>query len=166
MRASEHFASGWARRTWFWMRSLTRSIGAAAVFETAAETPPTVVMLLARSHVSNYIHALISSFRGASFIVLLTFFIVARKWKGVTYSRSRRRSRACPSVCVVSYSIVIGDRAEPPRKCARCCSASSMPSQRLSRHLATRALMAVVLTYEGLGRWTLDDMLAAAVFNA
>jgi hypothetical protein len=28
--------------TWFWMRSLTRSIGAAAVFETAAETPPTV----------------------------------------------------------------------------------------------------------------------------
>jgi hypothetical protein len=30
------------RRTWFWMRSLTRSMGAAAVFETAAETPPTV----------------------------------------------------------------------------------------------------------------------------
>jgi hypothetical protein len=26
--------------TWFWMRSLTRSMGAAAVFETAAETPP------------------------------------------------------------------------------------------------------------------------------
>jgi hypothetical protein len=30
------------RHTWFWMRSLTRSMGAAAVFETAAETPPTV----------------------------------------------------------------------------------------------------------------------------
>jgi hypothetical protein len=30
------------RRTWFWMRSLTRSMGAAAVFETAAETPPTI----------------------------------------------------------------------------------------------------------------------------
>jgi hypothetical protein len=29
------------RHTWFWMRSLTRSMGAAAVFETAAETPPT-----------------------------------------------------------------------------------------------------------------------------
>jgi len=29
------------KRTWFWTRSLTRSIGAAAVFETAAETPPT-----------------------------------------------------------------------------------------------------------------------------
>jgi len=29
-------------RTWFWIRSLTRSMGAAAVFETAAETPPTV----------------------------------------------------------------------------------------------------------------------------
>ena len=29
------------RLTWFWMRSLTRSMGAAAVFETAAETPPT-----------------------------------------------------------------------------------------------------------------------------
>jgi len=27
--------------TWFWMLSLTRSMGAAAVFETAAETPPT-----------------------------------------------------------------------------------------------------------------------------
>jgi hypothetical protein len=27
--------------TWFWMRSLTRSIGAAAVLETAAATPPT-----------------------------------------------------------------------------------------------------------------------------
>jgi hypothetical protein len=27
--------------TWFWTRSLTRSMGAAAVFETAAETPPT-----------------------------------------------------------------------------------------------------------------------------
>src|SRR5690606_2177161 len=26
--------------SWFWIRSLTRSIGAAAVFETAAETPP------------------------------------------------------------------------------------------------------------------------------
>lgn len=30
-------------RTWFWTRSLTRSMGAAAVFETAAETPPTVM---------------------------------------------------------------------------------------------------------------------------
>jgi hypothetical protein len=30
-----------AQRTWFWMRSFTRSMGAAAVFETAAETPPT-----------------------------------------------------------------------------------------------------------------------------
>jgi hypothetical protein len=30
------------RHTWFWMRSLTRSMGAAAVFETAAETPPTI----------------------------------------------------------------------------------------------------------------------------
>jgi hypothetical protein len=29
-------------RTWFWTRSLIRSMGAAAVFETAAETPPTV----------------------------------------------------------------------------------------------------------------------------
>lgn len=29
-------------RTWFWTRSLMRSMGAAAVFETAAETPPTV----------------------------------------------------------------------------------------------------------------------------
>jgi hypothetical protein len=28
--------------TWFWTRSLIRSMGAAAVFETAAETPPTV----------------------------------------------------------------------------------------------------------------------------
>jgi hypothetical protein len=27
--------------TWFWMLSLTRSMGAAAVLETAAETPPT-----------------------------------------------------------------------------------------------------------------------------
>merc|ERR1712144_135674 len=26
--------------SWFWINSLTRSIGAAAVFETAAETPP------------------------------------------------------------------------------------------------------------------------------
>jgi hypothetical protein len=34
-------------RTWFWMRSLTRSMGAAAVFETAAETPPTDKMLAA-----------------------------------------------------------------------------------------------------------------------
>jgi hypothetical protein len=33
------------QRTWFWMRSLTRSMGAAAVFETAAETPPTAMML-------------------------------------------------------------------------------------------------------------------------
>jgi hypothetical protein len=31
------------RLTWFWMRSLTRSMGAAAVLETAAEIPPTVV---------------------------------------------------------------------------------------------------------------------------
>lgn len=31
-------------RTWFWMRSFTRSMGAAAVFETAAATPPTVEM--------------------------------------------------------------------------------------------------------------------------
>lgn len=31
-----------ACRTWFWIRSLIRSMGAAAVFETAAETPPTV----------------------------------------------------------------------------------------------------------------------------
>lgn len=35
--------------TWFWMRSLTRSMGAAAVFETAAETPPTVDKPLARA---------------------------------------------------------------------------------------------------------------------
>lgn len=33
------------RLTWFWMRSLTRSMGAAAVFETAAETPPTAVIV-------------------------------------------------------------------------------------------------------------------------
>ena len=33
--------------TWFWMRSLTRSMGAAAVFETAAETPPTDKLLVA-----------------------------------------------------------------------------------------------------------------------
>ena len=32
---------GWSRHTWFWIRSLTRSMGAAAVFDTAAETPPT-----------------------------------------------------------------------------------------------------------------------------
>lgn len=32
--------SGWL--TWFWTRSLIRSMGAAAVFETAAETPPTI----------------------------------------------------------------------------------------------------------------------------
>ena len=37
--------------TWFWMRSLTRSMGAAAVFETAAETPPTVDKLLATANV-------------------------------------------------------------------------------------------------------------------
>ena len=36
-------------RTWFWMRSLTRSMGAAAVFETAAETPPTDKGLVAAS---------------------------------------------------------------------------------------------------------------------
>lgn len=30
------------QHTWFWMRSLTRSMGAAAVLETAAATPPTV----------------------------------------------------------------------------------------------------------------------------
>jgi len=30
--------------TWFWIKSLTRSIGAAAVLETAAETPPTVIV--------------------------------------------------------------------------------------------------------------------------
>jgi hypothetical protein len=35
--------------TWFWMRSLTRSMGAAAVFETAAETPPTDKGLVAAS---------------------------------------------------------------------------------------------------------------------
>lgn len=29
--------------TWFWIKSLTRSMGAAAVLETAAETPPTVI---------------------------------------------------------------------------------------------------------------------------
>jgi hypothetical protein len=34
------------KRTWFWMRSLTRSMGAAAVFETAAETPPTDKLLV------------------------------------------------------------------------------------------------------------------------
>jgi hypothetical protein len=33
----------WKILTWFWMRSLTRSMGAAAVLETAAEIPPTVV---------------------------------------------------------------------------------------------------------------------------
>lgn len=27
--------------TWFWIKSFTRSMGAAAVLETAAETPPT-----------------------------------------------------------------------------------------------------------------------------
>ena len=35
------------KRTWFWMRSLTRSMGAAAVFETAAATPPTAKEVLA-----------------------------------------------------------------------------------------------------------------------
>jgi hypothetical protein len=34
------------RLTWFWIRSLTRSMGAAAVLETAAETPPTVNQLV------------------------------------------------------------------------------------------------------------------------
>lgn len=34
---------GGLKLTWFWIRSLTRSMGAAAVFETAAETPPTAV---------------------------------------------------------------------------------------------------------------------------
>ena len=33
----------WKSPTWFWMSSLIRSMGAAAVFETAAETPPTVI---------------------------------------------------------------------------------------------------------------------------
>jgi len=39
--------NGFDSRTWFWMRSLTRSMGAAAVFETAAETPPTIDKRLA-----------------------------------------------------------------------------------------------------------------------
>lgn len=33
------------KHTWFWMRSLTRSMGAAAVLETAAETPPTIIVV-------------------------------------------------------------------------------------------------------------------------
>lgn len=37
----------WQQHTWFWTRSLIRSMGAAAVFETAAETPPTVIRLSA-----------------------------------------------------------------------------------------------------------------------
>lgn len=51
MDSGESKAVAWTRvasqggkkeqRTWFWMRSLIRSMGAAAVFETAAETPPT-----------------------------------------------------------------------------------------------------------------------------
>ena len=36
---------GW-RPTWFWIRSLIRSMGAAAVLETAAETPPTNTQLV------------------------------------------------------------------------------------------------------------------------
>lgn len=35
--------------TWFWMRSLIRSMGAAAVLETAAETPPTVAIVSSSS---------------------------------------------------------------------------------------------------------------------
>lgn len=39
--------------TWFWMRSLTRSMGAAAVFETAAETPPTGKLLASVTDAEN-----------------------------------------------------------------------------------------------------------------
>ena len=39
--------------TWFWMRSLTRSLGAAAVFETAAETPPTDKLLVSVTDAEN-----------------------------------------------------------------------------------------------------------------
>jgi hypothetical protein len=56
--------------TWFWMRSLTRSMGAAAVFETAAETPPTdkglVVVLqgmIRREFLSSKLGAIGSQFR-------------------------------------------------------------------------------------------------------
>lgn len=44
-----------SKRTWFWMRSLTRSMGAAAVFETAAETPPTIDKVLAAAPVGKKI---------------------------------------------------------------------------------------------------------------
>ena len=34
---------GFDDHTWFWIKSFTRSMGAAAVLETAAATPPTTI---------------------------------------------------------------------------------------------------------------------------
>ena len=107
-----HAARWTGKRTWFWMRSLTRSMGAAAVLETAAETPPTVDVRLVgvwpgtpTRRNSSY-----RQLRGADAIAIQRHVHRRRREREATYSKSRPRSRASPC-CVHGQSRTVEKRS-------------------------------------------------------
>jgi hypothetical protein len=94
--------AGWQeseKRTWFWIRSLTRSMGAAAVLETAAETPPTVIVVSTITPLSCLLPCHHPIHRWASSAPAIA---VRRNNKGWPYSRNRSRREACDKIMSAS----------------------------------------------------------------
>lgn len=129
-----------AGRTWFWTRSLIRSMGAAAVFETAAETPPTVGTgqqcvpswcQLRRRDPRQRLSSMCSK--------------LIPRWCSFTYSGSRPRRTVKGGVSGMFISGVARSKTKAPKRSRSVCpaphahpSSQKPPDQGIGNHLWLR----------------------------